>query len=127
MPEFADEIVASRGDGEYAQRLMSWLDSKNVPYRFTEKADPRFLDWASNERLGAILWWKPSHCCTFVGWVNDVNGAQHAAILDNNYVNQFEYVPREQFVRLWAGYGGFALSVENDPTISLPYKSYEER
>lgn len=138
MPQFAEQIIATRGDGEYAQRLMNWLDTvrwrdefgvehTGVEYRYTEKADPRFLDWCSQERLGAILWWKPSHCCTFVGWVRDQNGNQHAAILDNNYIEKFEYVPREQFVRLWAGYGGFALAVMNDPAISIPYQSYEER
>jgi hypothetical protein len=26
---------------------------------------------------------------------------------------------------LWAGYGGFALTVLNDPSSSLPYQSYE--
>ena len=29
------------------------------------------------------------------------------------------------FVRLWAGYGGFALTVMEDPASSLPYRSYE--
>ena len=50
---------------------------------------------------------------------------QYAAILDNNYPGRFELTPREQFVRLWAGYGGFALSVLQDPASSLPYRSYE--
>ncbi len=127
LPEFATEIRRTRGDGEYASRLMQWLDSKSVEYKYTEKADPRFLDWCSAERLGCILWWKPSHCCTFVGWVRDQNGNQFAAILDNNYPERIEYTPREEFIRLWAGYGGFALAVLNDPTIPIPYKSYEER
>jgi hypothetical protein len=127
LPDFADKIRRTRGDGEYANRLMQWLDSEDVAYRYTEKADPRFLDWCSNERAGCILWWKPSHCCTFVGWVQDTEGNQLAAVLDNNYISNFEYIPREQFVRLWAGYGGFALSVLDDPTISIPYRSYDER
>ena len=53
------------------------------------------------------------------------NGQQYAAILDNNYPGRFELTPREQFVRLWAGYGGFALTVMEDPASSLPYRSYE--
>lgn len=137
MPEFAKLIRSTRGDGEYASRLMGWLDSVSwvdefgqrqtgVPYRFTEKANPAFLDWCSDERIGCILWWKPSHCCTFEGWVRDRNGNEYACILDNNYTQRYEYTPREQFIRLWAGYGGFGLAVLNDPAISLPYKSYEE-
>lgn len=127
MPEFANEIRQSRGDGEYASRLMAWLDSKGLGYDFTERGDPRFLDQCAYDRKGCILWWKPYHCCTFVGWVQDTEGQQFAAVLDNNYTSKFEYIPREQFARLWAGYGGFALSIKNDPAIPLPYRSYEER
>lgn len=111
-------------DGEYDSRLMQRLDAAGVEYAFTQKADPRFLDWCSLTRKGCILWWKPSHCCTFMGWVTR-DGQQFAAILDNNNVGKFELTPREQFVRLWAGYGGFALSVLYDPASSFPYLSYE--
>ncbi len=53
------------------------------------------------------------------------DGKQYAAILDNNYPGRFELTPRDQFVRLWAGYGGFALTVLNDPASSKTYRSYE--
>jgi hypothetical protein len=57
-----------------------------------------------------------------VTWLGD---DRYAAILDNNYPGRFELTPREQFIRLWAGYGGFALSVLGEPTSSIPYLSYE--
>lgn len=122
--ELGEKWRATHSDGEYDSRLRDRLDAANIDYSYTLKADPRFLDWASNTRRGAILWWKPSHCCTFMGWVTRPDG-QYAAILDNNYPGKFELTPREQFIRLWAGYGGFALSVMHDPTSSLPYRSYE--
>lgn len=115
----------SHSDGEYASRLMKRLDELDYEYTFTEKADPRFLDWCSQERHGCILWWKPSHCCTFMGWVRGNDGRQYAAVLDNNYPGKFELTEREQFVRLWAGYGGFALSLLEAPATSPPYRSYE--
>lgn len=111
-------------DGEYASRLRERLDAAGKDYAYTERYDPRFLDWCDANRHGAILWWKPSHCCTFMGWVNR-DGKQYAAILDNNYPGHFELTEREQFIRLWSGYGGFALSFTESPTISQPYKSYE--
>ena len=111
-------------DGEWESRLRARLDAADIDYGYTVKADPRFLDWASQTRRGAICWWKPSHCCTFMGWVAR-DGRQYAAILDNNYPGHFELTEREQFIRLWAGYGGFALSVMSDPTSSLPWRSYE--
>jgi len=122
--EIGERWRSTYSDGEYDSRLRDRLDAANIDYAFTLKADPRFLDWASETRRGAILWWKPSHCCTFMGWVVK-DGQQFAAILDNNYPGKFELTPRAQFVRLWAGYGGFALSVLQDPASSIPYRSYE--
>nr|WP_286178027.1 hypothetical protein [Rhodopirellula sp. JC639] len=122
--ELGERWRATYSDGEWDSRLRNRLDAADIDYSYTVKADPRFLDWATATRRGAILWWKPAHCCTFVGWVNR-DGRQYAAILDNNYPGRFELTPREQFVRLWAGYGGFALTVMEDPASSLPYRSYE--
>ncbi len=122
--ELSERWRATYADGEWDSRLRDRLDAAGIDYSFTLKADPRFLDWASATRRGAILWWKPAHCCTFVGWI-ERDGKQYAAILDNNYPGRFELTPREQFIRLWAGYGGFALTVLNDPSSSLPYQSYE--
>lgn len=122
--EFGERWRATYSDGEYDSRLRSRLDAAGIDYAFTLKADPRFLDWCSMTNRGAILWWKPSHCCAFEGWV-DRDGQQYAAILDNNSPGRFELTPREQFIRLWAGYGGFALSFTSDPAGALPYQSYE--
>lgn len=122
--ELAQQWKNTYSDGEWESRLRARLDAADVDYGYTVKADPRFLDWASQTRRGAILWWKPSHCCSFMGWV-ERDGRQYAAILDNNYPGHFELTEREQFVRLWAGYGGFALTVVRDPASSLPWRSYE--
>ena len=111
------------GDGEFETRLMENLDREGIDHAETRKADPRFLDWCDKERRGAIMWWKPYHCCLFVGWVEH-NGRQYAAILDNNRTEDFELTEREQFIRLWAGYGGFALCIMSDPATSVPYPSY---
>ncbi len=122
--ELGERWRKTYSDGEWDTRLRSRLDSNDIDYAYTVKADPRFLDWASMTRRGGILWWKPSHCCTFLGWVTK-NGKQYAAILDNNYPGRIELTEREQFIRLWAGYGGFALTILGDPATSLPFKSYE--
>lgn len=126
LPELATHIRKTYGGGEYETRLISNLDSMGLKHSYTRKADVKFLDWCDAERRGAILWWKPSHCCTFMGWV-DRGGKRYAVILDNNRTEDFELVEREQFVRLWAGYGGFALCLMYDPATSIPYPSYELR
>ena len=113
-----------QGDGEYASRLRQKLDSIGVKYAFTEQARPEFLDWCDATRRGCILWWKPSHCCTFMGYVRK-DGKVYAAILDNNNPGVWELTERSQFLRLWAGYGGFGLAVLGDPASPIPYLSYE--
>lgn len=125
LPKLADEIRGKYGNGEYETRLKANLDAMGVKHASVSNADPRFLDWCDMERRGAILWWKPYHCCTFCGWVTRHDGKQYAVILDNNRPEDFELTEREQFVRLWAGYGGFALSVIADPANNVPYPSYE--
>ncbi len=124
-PRLAQVIRGRFAGGEYSSGVRAKLDSLGVAYQYTESADGRFLDWCSATRRGAILWWKPAHCCTFVGWVTSPDGRQFAAILDNNYPDKFELTERGQFMRLWAGYGGFALAVTADPTIPVPWPSYE--
>lgn len=145
--ELAAQWWAKYGDGETASGIRRKLDAAGLgdKYYFTEKADPRFLDWCTINRVGCILWWKPSHCCTFQGFSRGADilayypGAratdgekiepnlQYAAILDNNYPGRIEFTERTQFVRLWAGYGGFGLAVLDNPTPSMPFRIYELR
>lgn len=115
--------------GEYDNRVRERLDLNDVDYAYTNKTDPRFLDWASVTRRGAIVWWKPNHCCFFAGFVSNPPGkpqGEYAVIIDNNSPSVLEYTPREQFIRLWAGYGGFALSILESPATSHTWQSYEE-
>lgn len=113
-----------QGDGEYGDRLKKKLDAIGIRHASTEQASTDFLDWCASTRRGCILWWKPSHCCTFAGYVVK-NGVTYCAIIDNNQPGQFELTERSQFVRLWAGYGGFGLAVLGSPASPLPWLSYE--
>jgi len=110
--------------GEYASRLRERLDREGVQYAYTEQANLALLDYAHETRRGAVIWWKPSHACTFCGWV-EINGRTHAVILDNNFPERFEYTEKSQFHRLWASYGGFGLTVLGDPPSPPPFRSYE--
>lgn len=117
---------ATYGGGEYASRLRERLTSAGKKFAYTEKTNLALLDFAHNTRRGALLWWKPSHCCLFCGWVTDPStGKVYAVILDNNSVGKYELTEREQFHRLWAGYGGFALTVLGDPPSPPPFRSFE--
>lgn len=122
--ELAQWCRDKNGDGEYSQRLRDRLDAIGVKHASTEQASPEFLDWCAATRRGCILWWKPSHCCTFAGYVQR-DGVVYCAIIDNNQPGKFELTERSQFLRLWSGYGGFGLAVLGPPASPLPWLSYE--
>lgn len=123
--ELAKKWRAQYSGGEYSDRLRDRLDAAKIPYAYTEKANLQLLDDAHASRRGAILWWKPSHCCTFVGWAKSKDGTTYAVILDNNRTQSYELVERNQFHKQWAGYGGFALMTLFDPPSPPIWKSYE--
>ena len=110
--------------GEYSDRLRQRLDAAGIKYAYTEKANLQLLDDAHSSRRGAVLWWKPNHCCTFCGWAKDQSGTVYATILDNNRTNQYEFVERSEFHRRWAGFGGFALMPLFDPPSPPVWKSF---
>lgn len=111
--------------GEWSDQLRRRLESAKIPFAYTERANLQLLDDAHASRRGALLWWKPSHCCTFVGWSKGNDGRVFAVILDNNKTDSFEMVERSQFHKLWAGYGGFALMTLFDPPSPPVWQSYE--
>jgi hypothetical protein len=111
--------------GEWSDQLRRRLDAAKVPYAFTERANLKLLDDAHASRRGALLWWKESHCCTFVGWAEGKDGRVYACILDNNAIQKYEYVERSVFHRRWADFGGFALMTLYDPPSAPIWKSYE--
>jgi hypothetical protein len=123
--ELAKQWRSQYSGGEYSDRLRDRLDAAKVPYAFTEKANLQLLDDAHAARRAALLWWKPSHCCNFVGWAEGKDGRTYAVILDNNRTQSYEIVERDQFHRQWASYGGFALMTLYDPPSPPVWKSFE--
>lgn len=114
---------SQNGGGEYGKRLRERLDQVGQRYAFTENASVDFLDWCSESRHGCIVWWKQSHCCTFAGWVR-MEGKTYAAIIDNNHPEYFEFTERSMFIRGWTGFGGFGLTLLDDPASPRPWLSY---
>jgi hypothetical protein len=116
--------------GETSVSITRYLRAEGIPYVSTLNeqtyecsGDPAFLQWVSDTRRAATIWWKPSHACTFVGFV-EINGVAHAAVLDNNYPGQFEYHEAKKFIKAWRQFGGFALAITSPklpPTAPLPW------
>lgn len=126
--DLAEQWRAKKSGGETASTILAQWLAAGIPYCSTRdprtgrvSGDPRFLDWASETRRGAIIWYKPSHCVTFCGFT-EIEGKKHAIIVDNNTPQKYDNpIPYEQFIREWRGYGGFAATPVFTPTGPLPW------
>lgn len=126
--EMAKKWQRTYAGGETAVSILRYWSAADMPYCSTLdmrtyqcSGDPAFLKWASDTRRGAIIWWKPSHCCLFVG-IEEINGREYAIILDNNTPNKYDDpVPLDEFISLWRKYGGFAATPVLTPTGPLPW------
>lgn len=111
--------------GESSSGLRGKLDREGVPYSFTGRGDDSFLQYCSDRRLGAVIFYYPSHSICFCGF-STRDGQSFALLLDNNRIDQFIEVPRDTFVDHWRGYGGFALATLFEPPPRLPYDPYKQ-
>lgn len=103
--------------GETAKSITDYYEANNMKFACTLNGDPAFLVWATQTRRAAIVWWKPSHCCAFVG-ISVIDGKEYAIIQDNNRPGTFEKTPLDEFIRQWRDYGGFACTLLLAPSHS---------
>lgn len=123
-PQIAQIFRDNYAGGQTATSIQQKWKAAGIPYACTESGDPDFLEWASNTRRGAIIWYFDSHCVHFCGF-SRINNREYALLCDNNRVANYIRIPKEQFLREWRGYGGFACSTLFPPAPSLPYQGYE--
>ncbi len=132
--DLANRWQHAHAGGETEYSIRRFYEAENI--RFVSTKDPRdsrsgdwhhgdpgFLDWVTATRRAAIVWFKPSHCCCFVGF-SVINGREYAVIQDNNYPGTFEKYPREEFISAWRACGGFgAVPLVGPPQAPLPWPS----
>ena len=109
--------------GETAYSILNKWITNRIPFTFTDDGDPRFLDWATATRRGAIIWYYPSHCVTFMGF-GAMNGKEYAFLCDNNRTGRFIAIEKHPFIVAWRGYGGFAATAVFTPAGPLPWPAY---
>jgi hypothetical protein len=108
--DLADQWRRRYAGGQTAKSITDYYTRERLPFACTLDGDPAFLVWATKTRRAAIVWWKPSHCCAFVG-ISVIDGKEYAIIQDNNRPGTFEKTPLDEFIRKWRGYGGFACTL----------------
>lgn len=122
--QLAQKFRASYAGGQTASSIkQKWRDA-NIPFIAHENGDPSFLEWASKTRRGAIIWYFPNHCVNFCGY-SMIDGREHAMLCDNNRITNYIRIPKDQFIRDWRGYGGFACTALLSPAPSLPHAGFK--
>lgn len=112
----ADWVRKNRGDGEWPEHMAKGLDSANIRYAYTTKGDVEFLEWACKTRRGCGVTVKGgAHMVALVHL-----DSQWAAILDNNDIEQFIWVPRQALIAEWKASHGWAVAPIYTPTPPLP-------
>jgi hypothetical protein len=112
----ADWVRRNCGDGEWPDNMAERLDQAHVRYAYVTNGDVKFLEWACRTRRGCGI---------------TVNGGQHmvalvhldakwAAILDNNAVEKYIWVPRETLIAEWKASYGWAIAPIYTPAAPLP-------
>jgi len=112
----ADYWRRTHGDGEYPEDLAAKLDREGIRYAYVTNGDVRFLEWACRTRRGCgITVMGGAHMVALVH-LDD----KWAAILDNNNVERYTWVPRETLIAEWKASYGWAVTPIYTPAAPLP-------
>ena len=103
--------------GQSASSLHAHLEQLGVRYAFTTSGDVAFLEWAIRTRRGCGITYYPAHYVNLVDLTDE-----QATLLDNNRVGQDITVPRDEFLRRWRGYGGWATAVVYAPAAPIAHR-----
>lgn len=112
----ADYWRRTYGNGEEPDDLAAKLDREKVRYAYVTNGDVKFLEWACRTRRGCGI--------TVMGGAHMVAlvhlDSQWAAILNNNNVSRFIWVPRATLIAEWKASYGWAVTPVYTPAAPLP-------
>jgi hypothetical protein len=92
------------------------MEAAGLRYAYNDSGDIEFIEWATRNRMASGIYYKPYHAICIVDLTKT-----HAVLLDNNRPEEYEYVPRNEFVNRWRNeYGGFAWTVVYQPPPGEP-------
>lgn len=115
--DLAAALRSACSGGQSSASLHAKLERLGVRYASTTSGDVAFLEWAVRTRRGCGITYYPMH---FVNLVDLT--AEHATLLDNNRVGQYINIPRDEFLRRWRGFGGWATAVVYSPAAPVAKK-----
>ena len=102
-------------NGEWPDDLAAKFNKEGIRYAYVTNGDVKFLEWACNTRRGCgITVMGGAHMVCLVYF-----DAKWAAVLDNNNVEKFIWVPRETLIAEWKASYGWAVTPIYTPAAPL--------
>lgn len=104
-------------NGSWDTDLARKFDAEGVRYAYTyEQNDVAFLEWACRTRRGCGVG-LDRHMVMLVH-MDD----KQVIILDNNHIEEFKSIPRDQFLRDWFRFHSWAVTPVYTPPPPLPFE-----
>lgn len=118
--EYAEYWRRKYGDGEWYGEMAQRLDAEGIKWAGTyQDKDVRFLEWACRTRRGCMVTcMNGAHMICLVDL--DKN---YATILDNNDIERYQRIPRNEFLREWYNSGSWAMTPVYVPAPPLEKKA----
>jgi hypothetical protein len=104
------------GNGEDPGGLAAKFERERIRYAYTADGDEAFLEWACRTRRGCGITVRGGAHMVALVHLDD----KWAAILDNNDVSKFNWVPRETLIAEWRASYGWAVAPVYTPAAPLP-------
>ena len=111
----ADQVRSGYSGACSEGSLIRACENLNIKYAYTVRGDPKFLDWCDRTNRGAVIFYFDNHSVTFACYTNGL-----ASLIDNNDPDRKILIPKEQFLKDWKKYGGFALTAVYSPSPPKP-------
>lgn len=118
-PATASWIKRNYGGGEWPDQMARKLDAANIRYVYTVKGNVDFLEWATQSGRGCgITVSGGTHMVALVHLDN-----KWAAVLDNNNVKKYIWIPRETLLAEWEASYGWSITPVYGACPPLPNKN----
>lgn len=111
--------TAGGGGQDVAGDFTDFLDQRGHGWFGTFNGSEDVLERCTVERRGGVIFYYPNHSILFCGFTPDRSAA---IVLDNNRIENFIAIPKDEFMRKWRGYGGVCIvPTIGEPRPPIPY------
>lgn len=110
-----NDVASIQGD---AKDFIQFCSTRGGSYQ-TFRGEESVLERCTKDRRGGVIFYYPNHSIMFCGFTPD---GKDAVVLDNNRIEKFIVIEKQEFLRKWRGYGGVCVvPTVGNPRPPIPY------